>query len=422
MGGSVRRVYFGWWMVALTALVMTVVYGATYTTFGLFVAPVSAEFGLSRADMNTAVVIVTIGSALISPGLGRLLDRFPARPIMIVSALLFGVSLATLGLSRSLWLDAVILAVALPTGMLGSGAMTMMVLLARWFTRQRGRAIALASLGLPFGSVLVAPAVGMMITTIGWRMALVATGGVSLLLLLVVAMIARDRPEPGEVESGAPVDSAESVADAPVGRPAKVGVLLGKPQFWTIGLSTAAAIGACQALAVSMAPLALSAGLSMIQTATLLSMIGVGSTAGMLVLAAIADRLNRVYLLTGVFLFIAALNLALLFSKTDPALMGCGLAMGLLSGAVSPVFYALLADRFGVASFGTVRGLVTPMTAIAGAVAVRFAGEVYDRTGGYDLMFNTFMALMLAAAATMFVTRFFGRAPSAETPLPKAAG
>lgn len=421
MGGSVRRLYYGWWMVALTALVLTLVFGATYTTFGLFVGPVSKEFGLSRADINTAVIILTIGSALVSPVIGRLLDRLPARPIMIVSALLFGGCLAALGLSRSLWLDAVILAVPLPIGMLGSGSMTMMVLLARWFTRQRGRAIALASLGLPFSSVLVAPVMGMLITAIGWRMALVATGAASLLLLLVVALIVRDRPRPGEVEGGAPAGPAEPAAEAPLGQPAKVGVLLSKPQFWTIGLSAATAMGTSQALTISMAPLAISNGLSTVQAATLLSMMGVGATAGMLLLAAIADRLNRVSLLTGVFLFIAAVNVALLFSRTYPTLVGCGLAVGLLSGAVTPVFYALLADRFGVASYGTVRGLVAPLTAIVGAVAVRFAGEVYDRTGGYDAMFNAFVVVLLLAAAAMFATRFFGKALPTEAALPKAA-
>jgi len=418
MGGSVRKVYFGWWMVVLTGLVLTLAFGATYTTFGLFVTPVAAEFGLSRADTNTAVILLTIGTALVAPGLGRLLDRFPARPIMIGSAILFGGSLAALGLSRSLWLDAVILAVLLPIGLLGSGSMTMMVLLARWFTRQRGRAIALASLGLPFGSILVAPVVGALITAVGWRLALVATGGASLLLLLAVAFIVRDRPGPGEVEGGAPTQSPGSTADAPIGKPAKVGVLLGKPQLWTIGLSAATAMGTCQALTISFAPLALSNGLSLVQAASLISVMGGGATAGMLLLAAIADRLNRVDLLTGVFLFIAVLNAALVVSTSFPALMACGVLVGLLSGAVTPVFFALLADRFGVASFGTVRGLVAPVTSVVGAVAVRFAGEVFDHTGGYVAMFYAFTVVMLLAAAAMFVTRFVGRAAPTNAPLP----
>jgi hypothetical protein len=70
------------------------------------------------------------------------------------------------------------------------------------------------------------------------------------------------------------------------------------------------------------------------------------------------------------------------------------------------VFYTLLADRFGIASYGTVRGLAAPVTTMLSAVCVRFAGEVFDRTGGYELMFSCFVGLMLVAAVVIFATRF----------------
>jgi hypothetical protein len=60
--------------------------------------------------------------------------------------------------------------------------------------------------------------------------------------------------------------------------------------------------------------------------------------------------------------------------------------------------------------------LMAPIVAVVSAVAVRFAGEVYDRTAGYDVMFYTFIVTQLLATALIFSTRFFGR-PAMAQPL-----
>src|SRR5688572_2817195 len=143
--------------------------GSTFTAFGLFVVPVSAEFGLSRAEMNTALILLNIGNAAVAPFIGRMLDRFPVRWIMSSCALLFGACLVTLGLSKSITLSAFVFALPLAVALQGTGTLTVTVLLARWFQVQRGRAMALAALGMSFGSIVVTPAVGFLIQAEGWR-------------------------------------------------------------------------------------------------------------------------------------------------------------------------------------------------------------------------------------------------------------
>ena len=108
-------------MVAVSALVYMLLLGSTYSAFGLFVLPVSAEFKLSRADINTALILVSMGSAVMSPFLGRLLDRFSSKRIMMISAVVFGLSLVGLGLSHSLWVNAAVLVVPLAAAFEGLG-------------------------------------------------------------------------------------------------------------------------------------------------------------------------------------------------------------------------------------------------------------------------------------------------------------
>lgn len=163
-------------------------------------------------------------------------------------------------------------------------------------------------------------------------------------------------------------------------------------------------------------PLALEDGLSTLQATSLLSIIGAAAIASKLLLVAFADRIDRVVVLAGLMVLGILMNLGLLSSTGYPLLVGCALLLGVATGALAPLFYTLLADRFGPASFGSVRGLMTPLTAILGAVGVRYAGEVYDRTGGYDLIFATFMGVQIVAAVLMFATRYTRPAVAAPRP------
>jgi len=407
----VRRIYYGWYVVAMSALVFMLLIGSTFSAFGLFVVPVSKELGLSRAEMNSSIILLNIGNALVAPFVGRMLDRFPVRRIMIGAALILCAGLVTLGLSRSLWLSAFMMAVPLAIGLQGAGTLTMTVLIARWFQAQRGRAMALAVIGMSLGGVLVTPLVGLLIEAQGWRLTLIISGCVISAMLLLLSLIVRDRPGPADAEGGKPAKTAEAPRPVAPGAPAKMGELLRAPQFWTIALGSSLAFAVSQGVLVSLAPLALDSGLTIVQATTLISASGVGAMAGKLLLAIVADRVDRVALYTVLLAMIAIVNAALLVNQTYVALLGCSVILGLLSGVLTPIFFALLADRFGSASFGTVRGLMAPIGAVMGAVAVRFAGEVYDRTGGYDVMFSTFIGVQLLAAALMFSTRFFGRPP-----------
>lgn len=403
-----RRIYYGWYVVAIATVVYMLMVGATFSAFGLYVLPVSAAFDLSRADMNTALILMNLGNAALAPFIGRLLDRVPAKRIMIVCALLMGLSFLVLGLSRSLWLNAAVLAVALPAAYLGAGTLTMTVLLARWFTVQRGRAIALAAIGMSLGNITVTPLVGYLIETEGWRTALLASGGLVTSLLVVVSLVLRELPGPGDVEPGrSPAAAAAAHNAAPV-VPAKVGAILKSPQFWALSLGAAMAMAVGQTLAITLTPLAIGGGLTTAQGASLISVMGGGAIAGTLVLAVIADKVDRISLLTGLFLVGALMNAALLADHSYALLVGCAGLLGLSLGAATPTFYALLADRFGAASFGTVRGLTMPVIAGLGMIAIRLAGEVFDRTGSYDLIFSAFIAAQVAAAGLIFLSRFTG--------------
>ena len=81
---------YKWMILAAAFVAQMLAIGSTSFGFALFVKPVSAEFGLSRGDINLGLMLLIVGMALVSPLAGRVLDRFPARWTVLGGSLLFG--------------------------------------------------------------------------------------------------------------------------------------------------------------------------------------------------------------------------------------------------------------------------------------------------------------------------------------------
>jgi MFS family permease len=422
------RIYYGWYIVAISVVIFTLLLGSTYHAFGVFVLPVSGDLGLSRAQTNTALILLSLGNAIWAPIVGQMLDRLPIRPIMLGCALTMGVCLVALGLSHSPWLSAIVLGAPLAFAMQGAGVLTANALVVRWFSVHRGRAMAIALTGMSLGGIVLPPLIAALIEQLGWRRTLVGVGCAVGLTLVALVPIARPRPGPDDVESRAiPADTVAPARDAAAdAQPLKAITLLRMWPFWTIAVSSALTLGVVQALMITIVPLAQDAGVGATQAASLISVLATAGLIGNLLLVPIADRVDRIRLLGGLFVAVALVNGLFFFSHDYPLLATCAALVGLAGGLVSPAFHALIADRFGPASFGTAYGLMTPVLAVTAALCARYAGEVFDRTGGYGLLFVSFIATQAFAALLMFGTalraaRASARRSRSPIPSPRAA-
>ena len=401
------RIYYGWWIVAICIVALMLTIGSTMNSFGMYVLPASEDLGLSRANANTGLILINLGMAALSPIVGRMLDVYPIQRIMFAGAVFFGASFVILGLSHNVWLSAFALAFPLPLGIACVGHLAMTTVVARWFDAQRGRALALAMMGMSLGTVVMAPTIGLLIGAIGWRMCLIVLGVAFTAIFLVIVLFIRERPGPNDIEPGsAKGASAGQAAAAPpvAGKPLAVMELLRMPIFWVLSLSVAMSLSILQTTVISIIPIAQDAGISVAKSATLLSVLGAMSLAGKALLAVVGDWIDRVKALALIFCFLALSCGALLMGNTYGILLFCAALQGLSAAAITPIFMALLADRLGAASFGTANGAAALIMSICGALTVRLGGEIFDRTGSYDAMFVTFIAISLAAAVLVLAS------------------
>ena len=418
------RFYYGWYIVAISMVALMLTIGSTMNSFGMYVLPASEDMGLSRANANTGLILINLGMAALSPIVGRMLDVYPIRRIMFAGALVFGASFVILGLSHNVWLSAFALALLLPLGIACVGHLAMTTVVARWFVAQRGRALALAMMGMSLGTVVMAPTIGALIASLGWRNCLIVLGAVFTVIFLLIVFFIRERPGPADIEPGsAQAVSADPATGAPqslaksLGKPLAVMELLRMPIFWVLSLSVAMTLSVLQTTVISIIPIAQDAGISVTKSAYLLSLLGAMSVAGKGLLAVVGDRIDRVKTLALIFCFLAVSCAALLMGNSYEILLFCAALQGLSAAAITPVFMALLADRLGAASFGTANGAAALIMSICGALTVRLGGEIFDRTGSYDAMFVAFIAISLAAAVLVLFSKRISAGQAAPAPV-----
>src|SRR5216684_6083971 len=99
------KVSYGWWVVLAAGVCQAMHYGPIIVpTFGVFLKPLSQEFGWSWAQISLAFSLSVLGVTLTVPFIGRLVDHFGARRVILPAVLLFGLSVLSLSfLSAHLW-------------------------------------------------------------------------------------------------------------------------------------------------------------------------------------------------------------------------------------------------------------------------------------------------------------------------------
>ena len=408
--------YYGWLVLAASAAAELLITGATSYSAGLFVLPLQAEFGLSRADASSPVLILFLGAALCGPIAGRILDRFPIRPVMVMGALCFCSAMAFIAASTSLWLMAMALLLPAALGYLVLGMLNTATLASRWFFRRRGLALGIAAVATSGGG-LITPLLSWAIRHDGWRLALLYEAGVlCLIVLLLAVLVVRDSPaamglarhpeNEGRAGAHAVSESRDRHRSGLGGEVRRWRAILGSRGFWAPSLVVAGMAGISQAIVTAAVPYGTQLGFA--ATAALL-VTGFSIAAAITKIAAgiFSDRMDRKFLLLFAALcMMASLALLSFFPSYAALMIGCCLA-GVALGAALPASATLIAARFGSARFGATMGWTYFFMGSSSIAAVRMLGAVYDQTGSYHagfLIFLAFCSILLVATLLLEAT------------------
>ncbi len=410
-----------------TAGAVTMAMGAL--NFGLFVKPIGDDLGIGRSTFGWAQTARQVSSSVTSPIVGVLLDRFGSRVLMAVAAAITGVSMVGLSRLDHGWQLVSLFAVMGLVGMSGPGALVTSVPVVKWFVRDRGRAIAFMSLGIPIGAVIFVPLTQVFIDAWGWRTAwivLAAIGG-GIIVPLSLLFVRRQPEDMGLLPDGAALEQEPPAASS---RPSAKAVeeaswtvreAARSSAFWSLVAVFAIVSLAIGTFAVHRIPAFMDRGLDarLVSFATAIDAVCAGATT--FTLGFLVGKYPAKTLGVAGFLLLTAACVLTIYATTVPLMF---LSMSIFGAGIGSLLFLqnyLWADYFGRRHLGSIRGLVMPITLVIGGIGAPVAGYVRDATGSYNAMWWAGVGLLLVGALSLARTNAPERAACAPSGPPAAA-
>jgi MFS family permease len=406
MDGEARKkaeIFYGWWIILAAAVGLFLCYGPVVVyTFGVFFKPLSQEFKWSRAEISLGFSISLVAMCGIFPLIGRLVDRFGARKVIVPSALIFGLSLISFSfLSAHRWHFYGLYLVMGIAGA-GTGSASYFSVLSHWFDKQRGLALGLAMTGVGLGSFIMPSLAHELIATMGWRTAYVFMGLMVIVgTLPVVGLLLQETPPMRGL-----LPDGQTVAQAEAEKPSEPPGMSSRQArhtstFWLMCgafFLISASINGCL---THLVPMLTDRGISAQSAAFATSLLGGATLLGRVGTGYLLDRFFASYVAV-VFFGGAALGIFLLWSGAAEGL-ACVAAMlvGLGNGAEGDITAYQVSRYFGLRAFGEIYSYILATYTLGGMVGPLLMGVGFDRMGSYHLVLVLFILAALMAAALM---------------------
>jgi len=404
--------FYGWVVVAVTFVTMGIGVNAR-TAFSLFYPPILSEFGWERGVTAGAFSFGFVVSAVISPLIGRLMDRAGPRAVMELGVALMAGGLLLAPLTREPWHLYLTIGVMVGAGSVCLGYSGFSLFLPNWFIRRRGLAIGIAFAGVGIGSVTLLPWAQHVIEVSGWRTACTAIGLMVLIVLAPINLLLRKRPEDiGLLPDG---DAApHALAAKPVSNildPAWAATdwtlprALRTARFWWIALGYFFFLYIWYAVQVHQTKYLLDIGFSPNVGVWALGVVSLLGIPGQIVLGHASDRIGREAIWAISSAGFAICFASLIALKYEPSLLLVYLMVftqGALGYGLTSIMGAVVLEIFQGAHYGSIFGCIMLVALAGGAAGPWVTGLLYDWTGSYTIAFAVAIAVSALSALAIW--------------------
>jgi MFS family permease len=393
------RLFYGWWVAIAFAVMVFVSTGVRFSV-GPFLKPIVADLQTDRASYSFVIAMGLLLYGVFMPFVGRMVERWGARPVAVLGTLVLGASLAGTGAVTRLWQLALIHGVALALGLSATGHVVGSAVLSRWFTRRRATALSLLGAASMAGMSVLVPVSMWLILAVGWRATYGVMGVAAMVVLLPLSLwVVRESPESmGLQPDGRAPDLAASAGGGPE-RTSMSDALRTAP-FWQLSGGMFTCGFSMSLLSAHGVPMLTDHGYPAMLASWAMGVLGASSFAGTMGLGAIADRLGRRPVLAWLYGTRAILFAAMFLVHDSPLALLAISALGgaSMSGSLA-MTSALTADIFGRLSVGSIFGSIFVVHQSGAALGSWLGGLLFELTGGYAAAFTVAIVQLLAASA-----------------------
>ena len=423
-------IYYGWYIVAAVFFIALVTTGAR-SAFGIFIIPMSDEFGWNRTTISLAGVLGALVNGATQPFIGRIFDRTGGRNVILAGLITLGFATVLLSLTFHIFFLVFIFGFVASTASSAGGLTNTGALLARWFRRRRATVIGLNSAGASAGGLLLVPFAMYLLQATNWRVTWAVLGLVILALAVPVAyLFIREDPSKMGLKPDGDSDSPETNTggandrrDGPLEVDKWAQAFRSWP-FWQMSMSYFVCGATTFILSFHFVPYAIDRGVSPTTAATIFGVMSGLNVLGAVGAGALADRFGRKNLLALVYFLRGTAYALLLLMPGDMALWAFAIVAGFSWWATAPLTSSLTADVYGLRALGTITGVSFVFHQIGGAASVFLAGVLFDVTGSYTIPFAIAGSLLFPAALSAFTIRErkYSSRYQASTPAAAVAG
>ncbi len=413
-----RRLFYGWWIVGASFLVLLITVGVGLYAPPVFLVPLQNHFGWSRAAIAGGGALGALTAGIMGPLVGVCIDRYGARRVMTVGALVMASGFGLMSMMQSLW-QLYALSVIGAIGISCVAWIPNQTLISNWFTRKRGMAMGITLAGIGFGGLIMPPLASILIAEVGWRVAYAVLGSLVLLIVAGVTLaVVRSQPaELGLLPDGEPVGPEMQPGDAidRVGEVAEVpGLSLSETlktgAFWLLSLGHVLWTFGSMSLIGHLPAFLTDQGFeSQVAAGFLALAIGI-SVAGRLSFGILADRFSKRGIMSLAMILHTLAVLCLLRVDSFGALPAFAILFGIGLGGGAVLLPLLVGECFGLRAFGKVLGLVMISATLGAGSGPVVTGRIFDVTGGYTLAFIIHIVSFTLAAAVFYCVRRPGAA------------
>ena len=402
-----RPLFYGWTIVAALFVVNFATMATGTLNFGLFVLPMSNDLHMSRSFIGWSQTTRLLSSGLSSFFIGRLIDRHGPRILITCASLLTFACMIGIANAQKSWHILLLFSIMGSMGLAAPGSLLTSVPVTKWFIRKRGKALAIATMGLGIGGITFMPVTQLFIDEIGWRGAWIALAIISLgLTVPVAAALLKRQPEDiGLYPDGEPPHFQKSsrirlTNEEPVWTASQA---MRTRTFWNLIIFFGILGFASGSGSVHRLPYWVEKGfdpqlvsLSFSADAAFAALFALGS--GFLL-----DRISVKYAaIASCIGFTFAVGFMLVPSNSF-FLFASGILYGTSVGVNMVVMPYIWADFYGRTFLGSIRGIVLPATLISSAIAAPIAGYIYDARDSYVPVW--WLAIIIYLVAVLVIAK-----------------
>lgn len=385
MSVRMRSRYFYGYVIVITSFSMQFLGWGLTQSFGVFFTPMLTEFGWSRAVISGSLSFNYVIYGFANVIAGRMADRIGPRIVMTFCGILLGTGCLLMSQVGEVWQLYLFYGLIMGLGISGTDVV-LLATVARWFRKKRGTMSGVVKVGGGVSLFVMPLAVTWLTAHFGWRVSYLILGIPVLILYILASQFLRRDPEQmglipdGSEEAGV---SSTLLQDSGITLREAIGI----QQFWMICVISVSMFFCTYTIAAQIVPHAIALGIPSTSAASVLSIIGVSSILGRLMMGNLCDRMGSRIVMGICILTMVSSLLWLLTSSNLWMLWAFAVPYGFSHGAYYASISPLVAGLFGLKAQGSLLGFVFCFGPVIGALGPVLAGEIFDLSRSYSQAF-----------------------------------